>query len=78
MIPERRRCGTSLLRYNPHCEGTAERFRLDRSASQPEFPIVGRGTNSSNKINQTESTDRLIWTALSSNRRSCSKKGKTE
>jgi hypothetical protein len=32
------------------------------SATQPDSHMIGRGTNSSNKINATESTNPLIWT----------------
>jgi hypothetical protein len=38
---------------------------------QPDFAIPGRGTSSSNKINATESTNQLIWTALAESSPGC-------
>jgi hypothetical protein len=35
-----------------------------RSATRPNFALLGRGTSLSNEINATESTNQLIWTAL--------------
>jgi hypothetical protein len=61
--PERRRCGTLLVLYMTH----TSKGRLNISNSllpQPDFPLIGRGTNLSNKINATESTNQLFWTAL--------------
>jgi hypothetical protein len=62
----------SCFRYGPHFEGTAERFELYRSAASTDFPIIGRGTYLSNKINATESTNQLIWTAPTQVNGSCS------
>ncbi len=41
---------------------------LFRSATQPDFATSGRSTSLSNEINATESTNQLIWTALTLNR----------
>jgi hypothetical protein len=35
-----------------------------RSATATDFATIARTTGSSNKINPTESTNQLIWTAL--------------
>jgi hypothetical protein len=42
-----------------------ERLNVSNSAAllpRPDSHMIGRGTNSSNKINATESTNQLIWT----------------
>jgi hypothetical protein len=44
-----------------------QRLNVANSAAllpQPDSHRIGRGTNSSNKLNATESTNQLIWTAL--------------
>ena len=64
-MAERRRCGTFLVLYMTHT--SQRRLNLSNSTAllpRPDFPMIGRATNLSRKINATESTNQLIWTAL--------------
>jgi hypothetical protein len=63
-MAERRRCGTFWVLYMTHT--SQRRLNLSKPTAllpQPDFPMIGRATNLSRKINATESTNQLIWTA---------------
>jgi hypothetical protein len=71
------RPGGPSAKREPSPEGLGNRWTmipsavgaaLSRSATQPDFATSGRSTSLSSEINATETTNQLIWTALTLSR----------